>query len=399
MKALPFRKGSFTVWLILGMVLAFAAAWPSEGLAQNGKAGASAQKAKKASKTKAKKPTKNKSFNSPLKGSIRLTIADAVLLAFEHNLSLGVERLYPLKSRTYEDEKKSVFDVVLGAGISGGREEERKDDTDHTITNTFSTTLSLSKYFTPGTEVTLGVTGRTTDSDTKDGRDTTTNLEVEITQPLLRGYGSKVNLVALHQAELTTKISHYEFRGFCESLLAEVEKAYWNHALALRQVEIVQQSLEIAQRQLKETQEMIRVGVRAETELPATKAEVATQKQALIEAKSASERTRLSLLRLMNPPGDGLFERELVLAHPPTLPELKLGSIEGHVRPGPEPAPGTGPGQAEHRKGRSGDSPHQKRAFAQAGFLLAHGQHGLFGILRLAGICRSPPKATPPWPG
>ena len=99
MKALPLCKGSFTAWLILGMVLAFAAAWPSYGQAQNGKAAASAPAAKKAAKPKAKGPAKNKSFKSPLKGPIRLTIADAVLLAFEHNLSLGVERLYPLKSK------------------------------------------------------------------------------------------------------------------------------------------------------------------------------------------------------------------------------------------------------------------------------------------------------------
>ena len=167
----------------------------------------------------------------------------------------------------------------------------------------FNTSLSLSKYFSPGTQVTLGATGRTTDSSSSSGRQTSTNLEVEVTQPILRGYGSEVNLARLHQAQLTTKISHYEFRGFSESLLAQVEKAYWRHALALRQVEIVQQSLDIAMRQLKETSEMIRVGVRAETELPATKAEVALQQQALIDARSSADSTRLTLLRLMNPPG------------------------------------------------------------------------------------------------
>ena len=335
MKALSYTRGRWGARFVLGLAFVLLAVWPMEGLAQKAKNKSETPASKKVKLPKKNKPAKNKSFKSPLKGTIKLTIADAVMLAFEHNLALGVERLTPSKTQTLEDEQKAVFDVVLNAGVSGGREKTQRQtggEPLETTTDTFSTSMSLSKYFSPGTQVTLGVTGRSSDASSDSGRDTSTNLEVEVTQPLLRGYGSKVNLARLHQAQLTTRISHYEFRGFSESLLAQVETAYWSHALAVRQVEIVQQSLKIAQRQLKETTEMIRVGVKAETELPATKAEVAIQQQGLIDAKSAADRTRLALLRLMNPPGDKVFERKLILAHPPVLPELKLGPIANHVR-------------------------------------------------------------------
>jgi outer membrane protein TolC len=76
---------------------------------------------------------------------------------------------------------------------------------------------------------------------------------------------------------------------------------------------------------------MIKVGAMAEAELAAVQAEVATQQQGLINAKSTSESNRLRLIRLLNPPGDNPWEREITLVHPPTLPEIKYDEVEAHV--------------------------------------------------------------------
>jgi len=140
-----------------------------------------------------------------------------------------------------------------------------------------------------------------------------------------------VNLVLLRQSQIETNITQYELRGFSEYLLAQVETTYWDYALSQRQIEIVKESLKIAKQQIADTEEMILVGTMAEAELAAVQAEVAAQQQGLINARSTMESARLRLLRLLNPPGQSFWDREVNLVHPPTLPEIKLDEVETHV--------------------------------------------------------------------
>jgi outer membrane protein len=156
-------------------------------------------------------------------------------------------------------------------------------------------------------------------------------LGMTVSQALLKGYGTDVNLARLQQARLDTRMSEYELRGFIEFLVAEVERTCWDYALALRQIEIVEESLKVARQQLNETKDMIAVGRLARAELAAVQAEVAAQEQALIEARANKESIRLQLLRLLNSSGPGIWQREVDLIHQPTLPEIKLEGVELHV--------------------------------------------------------------------
>ncbi|MFZ1199938.1 MAG: TolC family protein [Desulfobacterales bacterium] len=110
-----------------------------------------------------------------------------------------------------------------------------------------------------------------------------------------------------------------------------MERIYWDYALARRQIEIVEESLKVARQQLDETNELIAVGRLARAELAAVQAEVAAQEQALIEARASKESIHLQLLRLLNPAGPGIWQREVDLIHQPTLPEIKLEDVELYV--------------------------------------------------------------------
>jgi len=76
-------------------------------------------------------------------------------------------------------------------------------------------------------------------------------MGLSVTQALLRGYGAAVNLIDIRQAELDTQISLYELRGFIESLVSDVETAYWQYVLASRSIIIFERSLEVARQQLE----------------------------------------------------------------------------------------------------------------------------------------------------
>ena len=269
-------------------------------------------------------------------GPLEITITEAILLALENNRSLVVERLNPSIQQTYEDEERAVFDPETGAEVSVGQVDAERlarsgSETESFTRDTAEGIISLEQFFPTGTTVALEGSVEMTASSLYSDDFYETRLGMTVNQALLRGFGSKVNIASLQQARLETRMSEYELRGFTDSLVAQVERTYWDYALARRQIEIVEQSLKVARQQLDETKALIDVGRLAEAELPAVQAEVAAQEQGLINARSNEESIRLQLLQLLNVTGPGLWQREVNLIHQPTLPEIKLDDVESHV--------------------------------------------------------------------
>ncbi len=269
-------------------------------------------------------------------GPLKITITEAILLCLENNRSLVVQRLNPAIQQTAEEQERAVFDPAINADVSAGRVKGERlarsgSDTEDFTTDTAEGIISLDQYFPTGTTVALEAGSAMNDSSLYDSRFYDSRLGMTVTQALLRGFGTDVNLARLRQARLDTRMSEYELRGFTESLVAEVEGTYWDFALARRQIEIVEESLKVARQQLNETRELIDVGRLARAELPAVQAEVAAQEQALIQARANKESIRLQMLRLLNPAGPGIWQRELDLIHQPTLPEIKLEDVGLHV--------------------------------------------------------------------
>ncbi|MBW2433540.1 MAG: TolC family protein [Deltaproteobacteria bacterium] len=269
-------------------------------------------------------------------GPLKVTITEAILLSLENNRSLVVQRLNPSIQQTAEDRERAVFDPTTNAEIFGGRVKGERlarsgSDTEDFTTDTVEGVISLEQYFPTGTTVALEAGSEMDDSSLYDSSFYSTRLGMTVTQALLRGYGTDVNLAKLRQARLDTRMSEYELRGFTEFLVAEVERTYWDYALARRQIEIVEESLKVARQQLEETNQLIEVGRLAKAELAAVQAEVAAQEQALIEARANKESIRLQLLRLLNPQGPAIWQREVDLIYQPTLPDIKLEDVELHV--------------------------------------------------------------------
>ena len=265
-----------------------------------------------------------------LEGPIEVTIENAILLALENNRSLSVERLNPSILRTFEEQERAVFDPTITGSLSGSRERvEARSGTDNTSNRT-AADLGMYQFFPTGTTIGVDLSTARTYSDLSSDQHAT-RAGLSVTQALLRGVGINVNLANLRQAKLDTLTSQYEFRGFAESIIALVEETYWDYALAQRQIEIFTVSLELAEQQLRETEERIKIGKLAEIELAAAQAEIALRRVALINARNNLATTRLQLLRLMNPPGTGLWNRGIILKDQPSVPDVRLDDIESHV--------------------------------------------------------------------
>lgn len=264
-------------------------------------------------------------------------VSDAVLLSLENNQGLIVQRFNPRIERTFVAAERARFDPVLSGSLTSSHGKSRSPTTQPHKTSAglsrgLSARLGIDELLPWGTqlraEAGTGVSYPGTDAFDEYF---TSRIGVNITQPLLRGFGLDVNLAALRQAGIDVTISQYQLRAFAESLIALVQETYWDYALAQQQIAIVMQSRGLARQQLDETSERIRIGKLAETELAAAQAQVALREGNLIDARSTLARTRLNLIRLLNPNGPDMWDRDIILQTQPSVPEVDLGSVEEHV--------------------------------------------------------------------
>lgn len=273
----------------------------------------------------------------PSKTSLTVNIEQAILMAMENNRSLVVEKMNPGIQSTFEKEQRSIFDPVLGGDITdrrtvAERQSRAGSSTENQIADTITGNISLDKYFSSGTNVSLDGSSSYTDSSLYSDTFVSNRLGITVTQALLQGADIRANMASIRQANLDTIISEYELRGFSEVLLDEVEQAFWDYALARKQIEIYTKSLDLAQKQMNEIEEKIKIGTLAETELAAAKAEYALRSENLINARSSLSISRLRLLRLLNPSKEINWNMEINLQYQAALPEITLDDIEPHVQ-------------------------------------------------------------------
>jgi len=259
--------------------------------------------------------------------SLEITLGDAIIMALQNNRALSVESLNPAIRETYEQQESAVFDPSFSAELSASR--ERKSETAGISEGDTGAGMSIGKFLPTGTALSAEFTAERDWSDLYSDR-YKSRLGFTVTRALLQGAGLDFNLANIRQAKLDTISSQHQLRGFTENLVAEVETTYWNYALAVKQLEIYRQSMELAQKQLKEIEERISVGTLAEIELAAAQAEAALRREALINAHSNMETKRLQLLRLLNPSEGKSWTQKIILKNLPAVPDVKLDNVENH---------------------------------------------------------------------
>jgi len=269
---------------------------------------------------------------------LRISVEDAVMMALENNNDLSIRRLEPAIAGTFEQIERARFDPVLGGEISSSveRTERFPDELLEPISDRregLSSSLGFAQTFPSGTDIDFGVSHQLTESDRVAFPQHRVRAGVTLTQALLRGRGRAANLADLQQARLDVQASEFEFRGFAETLIADVEFAYWDYVLSSRELEIFESSLDLAERQRDATRERIELGETAGVEITAAEAEVALRRQDLIDARSNKENLRLALIRLLNP-GRGIasaWDTSLDTVDPPTIPQVQLDPVAIHA--------------------------------------------------------------------
>ncbi len=114
----------------------------------------------------------------------------------------------------------------------------------------------------------------------------TANWVLTLTQPLLRGMGTKSNMVFIKRAKNNQGIADSQAELVLLNTVGEVVKSYWDLVGAIEQLRVQQQSLDNASRVLNINQQRYDLGTAAALEVLNAKAGVAQRQSDLISARA-----------------------------------------------------------------------------------------------------------------
>lgn len=122
-----------------------------------------------------------------------------------------------------------------------------------------------------------------------------TALTLTYKQPILRGFGPATALAPERKADLQASEATIKAQLAAEELVRDIITGYWELAYASYEVDVRQQSLDLAKRQDQLTHEQMRAGVVASNDAASVEYELATREEALLRAKLTLEQKSLEL--------------------------------------------------------------------------------------------------------
>ncbi|MBX7246092.1 MAG: TolC family protein [Candidatus Sumerlaeaceae bacterium] len=290
-------------------------------------------------------PEEMKLVNEATEGAEKVSLIASVCRALSANQSLQVDKLSPEVSNTSIESAYSEFDTTLNASVSAGENysstlgalpKDRgssftQEAAGKRASRSEDFSMSLSGRLPTGTDYSIGVTG---------GRNRTQNTEpfynaevsARITQNLLKGGGTTVNMIGVWTAQNNFVISLYQLQNTLINLVTDVQATYWDLYLAQKTLEIQLNSFNIALEQSQRTEELVRVGKATPLDFLSAQAEQSARVSEYINAAASLRVQQLRFLRLLNPNNQKHQWRTAIL--PNQVPSLKKETInvDEHVK-------------------------------------------------------------------
>jgi outer membrane protein TolC len=163
-------------------------------------------------------------------------------------------------------------------------------------------------------------------------------MDVTLRQPLLHGFGLRLNDRGIRIAKINAAASRETFRAQLLNLVASVTNLYWDYASSCEELRLRQGALETTQKFVEDTKYEISVEALAGVELPRAEAELAGRRQDLIIAQATMRQREAQLKAALSRAEDAALEAaEIVpLDHldasdgedPPPLRQLLAEALE-----------------------------------------------------------------------
>jgi outer membrane protein len=138
-------------------------------------------------------------------------------------------------------------------------------------------------------------------------------LTATLTQPLMKNFNVDANRHLIQIAKKKLDLSDAQFRQQVIQIITNVQEAYWNLAFAIRSEEIQRDALKLAEKQLENNQEQLKVGTLARLDVINAAAQVENVRQQVFQAMQTVALAADALKTLtVEGPADDLWSANIV---------------------------------------------------------------------------------------
>lgn len=238
-----------------------------------------------------------------------LSLFDAVESALRFNLQVRLNKLQPESSRTQIDSNRAqfdptiIFDLPSAYGLNTRQGTNQLAGGDVITDETFRGGFTFRDRLEFGTDWSIGWTASrafSTNAFSNFNPSFTTNLNLQLSQPLLQGFGRDVQTAQIVIARNNFEISEEQFRNQVLTTMRQVYRAYWQLVFAQADLETRQQSLELAREQFERNRIQVEIGTLAPIETIQAEQQVATSELQVTQAAQSLADAEDDLKRLIN---------------------------------------------------------------------------------------------------
>jgi outer membrane protein len=282
-------------------------------------------------------------------GKLMLSLDDAISLALENNMDIAVQRFTPwldetalLRARSGINGRLAFDPVLTGTGYISESSTPVNNpflagiDTGVTSTLPIAPNLighngvgnfNYTQGFTPGTQ--LQVTFNNTRSSINFPGDlfnpyAESSLAVQVTQPLLNGFGKLPNTRFILEAKNSVKVGQSQFSQQVINSVTQVSNDYWELVYARENVKVEQASVAVDQQLYENNKKQLEIGTMAPLDVITAQSQLATDQQAVVQAQTTQlqDETTLLVAITKDPLAMTLSGIEIVPTTPISTPEI-----------------------------------------------------------------------------
>src|SRR5579859_3219601 len=290
-------------------------------------------------------------------GKLELSLQDAVELALENSLDIGVQRYYPwIADASILKAKAGGFGFSTpGAAFSSSTANLPNFQYDPTLTSTVlldDRTTPINNPFISGTGAAslaslqthstqfntqfskgfeTGTTLNLSWNNTRSSSTSTANffnpavqsaLTIGFSQALLNGFGIAVNTRNIRIAKNNRKLADWAFAQQSINTITSTIMAYWELVYARANVKVNEQAVAVAQKLYEDNKKQLGVGTMAPLDVTRAQSELATDTQNLIVARTVQLQDEQILKNAItkDPLAPNVVNVEIITSDQPTPP-------------------------------------------------------------------------------
>jgi outer membrane protein len=277
-------------------------------------------------------------------GKLMLSLDDAISLALENNLDIAVQRFTPwLDEASLLRAKSGVggktqFDPSFTTSLSMEQQTIPINNPFFAGVGAGSAVSAIINHSTLGNfGYTQGfATGTQLQVTFNNNRSSTTSafnsfnpsvqssLQIQLTQPLLNGFGKLPSTRYILEAKNTVKVGESQFAQQVITTVSQVSTDYWELVYARENVKVEQAAVGVSQKLYEDNKKQLEIGTMAPLDVLTAESQLATDQQNLIVAQTTQLQGETKLLNdiTKDPLAGPLGGVEIVPTTPISTPDI-----------------------------------------------------------------------------